>query len=320
MLAPQDMLQAAGPQAHHIEVLWWLTLAICLLVFAAVLGATAWALLRSPRADSATPPDLSSLVRPERLARVVVAAAVGISTLLLIVLTVASFATDRALARLGPPALEIEITGHRWWWEIRYEDPDPTRIFLTANELHIPAGKPVLLKLKADDVIHSFWVPALHGKKDLIPGRDATISLQADNPGMYRGQCAEFCGVQHAKMVFLVIAHTAQEYESWAEAQRKPAPEPASSQQKRGREVFLGGTCAMCHAIQGTSANARKAPDLTHLASRQTLAAGTVPNTIGHLAGWILDPQGIKPGVNMPANPMSSDDLHALLAYLQTLQ
>jgi cytochrome c oxidase subunit II len=316
----QDILAAAGPQAEHIEALWWLMLVICTVVFIAVLIGVALALIRAPRGDPATPPDLSSLARPERSVAIVVVAAVAVSAALLIFLTIASFLTDRRLASLGPPALEVELTAHRWWWEVRYQDADPSRIFATANEMHIPVGKPVLVKLKADDVIHSFWVPNLAGKKDLIPGRDATLTLQADKPGNYRGQCAEFCGVQHAKMALLVIADPPEQYEAWAAAERKPALEPATNEQERGRDIFVNGRCAMCHAIQGTSASARKAPDLTHFASRETLAAGAVPNTIGHLAGWILDPHSIKPGVNMPANPLDPDDLHALLAYLGGLR
>jgi cytochrome c oxidase subunit II len=161
-------------------------------------------------------------------------------------------------------------------------------------------------------------VPNLGGKKDMIPGREATLTLQADKPGTYRGQCAEFCGTQHAKMALVVVAD--ENFDSWAEAQRKPAPQPSGKDQQRGHELFVNGTCAMCHAIQGTAAQARRAPDLTHLASRSTLAAGSVPNSVGHLAGWILDPHSIKPGVNMPPNPMAPDDLHALLAYLGTLK
>jgi cytochrome c oxidase subunit 2 len=248
--------------------------------------------------------------------------AVVLSTLGLLFLIAASAVTDRALAKMeqAENPLTIEVTANRWWWELRYLDTEPSRLFSTANELTIPVGRPVALKLKSNDVIHSFWVPNLGGKKDLIPGREAFLTLMAEKPGMYRGQCAEFCGAQHAKMAFLVFAKSPEEYEAWAEQQRKPAPEPTDAQQKRGRELFETGTCAMCHTIQGTKANARRAPDLTHLASRSTLAAGTVPNTRGHLAGWIVDPHSVKPGVNMPANPLSPDDLQALLAYLATLK
>jgi cytochrome c oxidase subunit II len=314
----QDILHSAGPQAARIESLWWLTLAMCTVVFAAILVAVALAVMRKRHGAAATPPDLSFITRKERGAEVAVVASLGVSLLGLIVLTLASFVTDRALASLGAPDLEIDVTGHQWWWDARYDDQDKSKIFVVANEIHIPVGKPVLLRLKADDVIHSFWVPNLSGKKDMIPGREATLTLQADKPGTYRGQCAEFCGAQHAKMAFLVVAD--EKYEEWAEAQRRPAPEPANEQQRRGRELFVDGRCAMCHAIQGTPANAQRAPDLTHLMSRQTLAAGAVPNSIGHLAGWILDPSSIKPGTNMPPNPMQPDELHALLAYLATLK
>ena len=307
----QDVLHSAGPQARHIEALWWLMLVVCTAVFIAVLAAVIWALLRAPRGGPATRPDLSSLAQPERNTHIVVVAAVAVSTVLLVALTLASFFTDRALARLGPPALTVEVIGHRWWWEIRYEG------FATANELHIPVGKSVLVKLKGDDVIHSFWVPNLSGKKDLIPGRDATLTLRADQAGTYRGQCAEFCGAQHAKMAFLVIADPPERYDAWAAAERKPARE---SDDRRGRDVFMERGCATCHAIRGGGAAGDSAPDLTHVASRQTLAAGSVPNTIGHLAGWILDPQGIKPGANMPTTPMRPEELHALLAYLGALK
>ena len=314
------MLDAAGPQAARVLDLWWLTLAICLLVFVAVLVFVALALRRAPRSEGPVAPDLSSLQAPERGARAAVGAAVAASAGLLIVLMLASFATDRALANLPPPDLKIELTAHRWWWEARYDAADPSKTFTTANELHIPVGRTVLLELKAADVIHSFWVPNLGGKKDLIPGRTASLALRADKPGTYRGQCAEFCGAQHAKMAVLVVALPADEYDAWALHQRTNAAEPSDKLQERGRNLFLTGTCAMCHAIQGTPANGRRAPDLTHLAGRRTLAAGTIPNTRGHLAGWILDPQGIKPGVNMPSNPMPPEDLDALLAYLESLE
>jgi cytochrome c oxidase subunit 2 len=229
--------------------------------------------------------------------------------------------TDRALAALPvKDGIVVEVTAHQWWWELVYDDHEPSRVFRTANELHVPVGRPVLLKLKSDDVIHSFWVPNLHGKKDLIPGRISTMKFRADKPGVYRGQCAEFCGHQHAKMAFLVIAPEPAEYEAWAQAQRQPAKEPSNELQKRGQTVFLSSPCILCHTIEGTLAQARMAPDLTHLASRATIAAGTLPNSRGNLGGWILDPQGVKPGVAMPPTALGASDLHALLAYLESLQ
>ena len=317
----QDSMRPAGPQAEHIYTLWEVMLWTCTLVTTAILLALLIALVRAPRASARTPPDVRSLAHPEPIARKAVTIAVGTSVLLLFGLLIASVVVDRALAQLPlQQAVNIEVTAHQWWWEIRYDDPQPARIFTTANEMHVPVGRPVLVTLKADDVIHSFWVPTLHGKKDLIPGRTSTIQFRADKTGVYRGQCAEFCGYQHAYMAFLVIAQPNDQYEKWADAQRRSPPAPSDPQAARGKQVFLTSTCAMCHAIRGTEAGGQKGPDLTHVASRRTLAAGTIPNTVGWLGGWIVDPQRIKPGVNMPQNSLPAEDFQALLAYLGTLQ
>jgi cytochrome c oxidase subunit 2 len=316
-----NVLVPAGPQAAHIAALWWLTLAVCALVFITVLGALAWGLWRAPRGNLVTPPDTTPAPDAEQRLRRRVTAAVAISTVLLIGLLVASVATDRALAQLSlVDAVHIRVTAHQWWWEVVYDDPEPERLFATANELRIPVGRPILVTLQSDDVIHSFWVPSLHGKKDVIPGRTATIQFRADKPGTYRGPCAEYCGLEHAFMRFDVIAVPPEEYEVWAEAQRKPAAEPVDAAARRGRELFLSGSCMLCHAVHGTTANARKAPDLTHVASRAQLAAGRLKNTPENLADWIADPQKLKPGVNMPAHLLIEDDLKALVAYLETLK
>jgi cytochrome c oxidase subunit 2 len=319
--APQDALRPAGPQAEHIGQLWNFTLALCTIVFVAVLGACLYALLRAPRSDAAAEPDLSSLLRPERRVHRTVIWAVAFSTIGLLALLGADVFTSRALARMPlKDAVNIELVGHQWWWEARYKDADPSREFTTANELHIPVGRPVVVTLRSADVIHSLWVPNLHGKKDLIPGRTAILRLRADKAGLYRGQCAEFCGIQHALMALLVSADPDGQYEAWAAKQRQPAPQPSDSQQARGLQVFLGTTCVMCHTVAGTPAQGKLGPDLTHLASRQTIAAGILPNNRGHLAGWIADPQSLKSGVGMPANALAADDLQALLAYLETLK
>jgi cytochrome c oxidase subunit 2 len=317
----QHALQPAGPQAAHIASLWWLTLAICCVVFLAVMVALAWAVWRAPRATAVTPADVGESHQAETGAKWSVIGAAAASAVGLLVLLVASVLTDRALAQLPlDNAVNIEITAHQWWWEVLYDDAEPSRIFSTANEIYIPVGRPVQVTLKSDDVIHSFWVPNLHGKKDLIPGRTATLQLRADKAGTYRGQCAEFCGLQHAFMAFYVKAVPTGEFDRWMEQQRKPANDPSGEREKRGRELFLSGSCMMCHAIQGTPANARKAPDLTHLASRETLAAGRLPNTPDQLSAWIADPQQFKPGVNMPAHRVATADLEALTAYLGTLK
>jgi cytochrome c oxidase subunit 2 len=184
----------------------------------------------------------------------------------------------------------------------------------------VPVGRPVILDLTSNDVIHSFWIPALHGKRDLIPGRINHTQLRVDHAGVFTGMCAEFCGLEHAKMALTVVAEPEDQFESWLEASRSPAPEPSDELTRRGRDVFLNGTCKMCHAISGTDAAATYGPDLTHVFSRQRLAGNSIPDTTGWLAGWILDPQDIKPGVRMPPSPMESSDLQALLAYLETLR
>jgi len=319
--ASQHVLRPAGPQAESIADLWNLTLAICTFVLTAVVAVTLIAVARRRRAESTTPPDVASLDRSEARARAIVTGAVGVTVVLLAVLLVASVLTDRALARMPlQDGLHIEVTGKQWWWDVRYDDPDPSRVFNTANEIHVPVGRPVVLTLKSPDVIHSFWVPSLHGKKDLIPGQTVTFTLRADVAGVYRGQCAEFCGYQHARMGLLVIADPPETFASWAEAQRQPAAPPVDEQARRGHDVFMTTTCAMCHAIAGTTAGGRAGPDLTHVASRTTLAALTLPNTAGHLAAWIDDPQAFKPGTNMPAHALDGQDRNALVAYLGTLR
>ncbi|HYD55941.1 MAG TPA: cytochrome c oxidase subunit II [Burkholderiales bacterium] len=306
----QHILSAAGPQAERIVALWWLTVGICGAVTLAVLVAFVLALLRG-RAGTAV----------GKVPHVPVGVAVAVSTLGLLVLIAASVATDRALAKLPTEgALEVEVIGHKWWWEVRYKDLDPQREFTTANELHIPVGRPVRLFLRSDDVIHSFWVPNLGGKKDLIPGREAELLLRADRAGTYRGQCAEFCGAQHAKMAFFVFAEPPEKFATWMQAQRKPAAEPAGELERKGRDLFVRGTCASCHAILGTPANGRKAPDLTHVGSRSRIAAGVLPNEPQALADWIRDPHKHKPGVNMPAHALPKEQLQALAAYLGSLR
>jgi cytochrome c oxidase subunit 2 len=311
----QSALDPAGPQAARISDLWWLMFAVCTAVFVAVIGVLLYAvLLARERPNAATP-------EAERRRAVAVGGAVAATVVILFVLLIASIAAGRGLtASPAAPAVTIEVAGHQWWWQVHYVDADPSRRVITANEIHIPVGQPIVFRLTSRDVIHSFWVPNLHGKRDLIPGHVTTIALQADRPGVYRGQCAEFCGYQHAHMALLVVAEPPEQFAAWLEGQRRPGAEPNDARQQRGQEVFLTSSCVMCHTIRGTPAGGKVAPDLTHLASRRTIAAGMLPNTPGHLAGWILDPQHIKPGSNMPATALNGDDLQALLAYLERLK
>ena len=314
----QDALLAHGPQAAQVLDLWRITLAVCTLVFALVLLALLVALWRAPRGTHETAPQIAPDDRkPLRRVGVAIAA----STLLLLALLVGSVVTDRALAQLGlRDALHIELTGHQWWWSIHYDDPDPSRTFDTANELHLPLGRPAILTLRSGDVIHSVWIPSLAGKKDLIPGRTTTLTLRADRAGLYRGQCAEFCGAQHAWMALPVSVDEPARFDAWADAQRATAKPPGDELARRGQRLVLGGDCVMCHAIRGTDAGARQGPDLTHLAARGTLGAGTLPNDASHLAAWVSNPAAHKPGVNMPSATFSPDDLQAVVAYLRSLQ
>jgi cytochrome c oxidase subunit 2 len=244
-----------------------------------------------------------------------------LTTLVLLVCLGLDISVGRAItATPGKDAVQIRVTGHQWWWEVHYRDLVPQRWVTTANEIHVPVGRPVVIELRSTDVIHSFWPPTISQKRDLIPGKDNSLWLQADTPGVYRGQCAEYCGQQHAKMGFLVIAQRPDSFASWLSRQRDTALTPTTELARRGQEVFLASSCVMCHAIAGTPAGSRVGPDLTHLASRRTIAAGTLPNTLGNLAGWIIDPQKIKPGTRMPPNQLKPADLQALLAYLETLK
>jgi cytochrome c oxidase subunit 2 len=321
--APHSALDAVGPQAQHWVDLWRIFLVACTAVFAAILIALWLAWRRAPRADETTPPDLSAVNRAEPGLQRHVTRAVVASGVALIALIVASVFADRALARLPlTNAVHVELTGHQWWWSARYIDGRAAHdVFVTANEVHIPVGRPVIFQLNAEDVIHSLWVPSLAGKKDLIPGRTALLRLRADRAGVYRGQCAEFCGAEHALMGLLVIADPPEQFDEWAKAQRQSAAEPADAKAQRGKQVFQSSSCAMCHAIAGADfAGAQHGPDLTHVASRQTIAGGTLKNDAENLGSWIRNPQIHKPGVAMPATPLSQEDLDAVVAYLGTLK
>jgi cytochrome c oxidase subunit 2 len=319
--AAHRVLDATGVQAGHIVDLWRLVLLLCTLVFMAIAATMLYAVWRRPRAGGDSPPDLSMVNDTEPVAQRRVTQVVVISGVLLLLLVAASVFTDRALARMPlRDAINIEVTAHQWWWTVRYRSGQVSEEFETANEIHVPVGRPVIVTLNSDDVIHSLWVPNLAGKKDLIPGRSALLEFRADRPGVYRGQCAEFCGYQHALMGLFVIAEPQDKFDQWAAAQRLPAPPAGGSDAAHGKSLFESTACAMCHTVQGTLAQGKHAPDLTHLAGRQTLAAGVLPNTHDSLAGWIADPQRYKPGTNMPTIPMSSQDLQAIVAWLETLK
>jgi len=309
-------LNPASPQARLIDRLWdamYVTaIVVCILVVAALL----WAAFRR----RGTPGEVDDIAR-SRPIRTAVLLATGLTVITLFVFLVLDISVGRAITRNpGKQALQIRVTGHQWWWEIQYRDSLPKDWVTTANEIHIPVGRPVVFELRSSDVIHSFWPPNLSPKRDQIPGDENSLWFQADRPGVFRGLCAEFCGHEHAKMGFLVFAESPENFARWLARERDTAATPTDSLAQRGREVFLGSSCVMCHAIAGTPAGSRIGPDLTHLAGRQTLAAGTLPNTRSNLTGWIVDPQAIKPGAKMPPNQLSGPDLLALVAYLESLR
>jgi cytochrome c oxidase subunit 2 len=218
------------------------------------------------------------------------------------------------------PVATIEVIGHRWWWEVKYAGGGGSDTVVAANEIHVPVGQPVRLNLSSIDVIHSFWVPELAGKTDVIPGQTNTMWMEADRPGTYRGQCAEYCGLQHAHMAVIVVADSPEQFRQWIANQRAAAAAPTDSVEVRGLAVFRSSTCTTCHTIRGSVADGHIGPDLTHLASRRTIAAGTLPNTRGNLAGWISNAQALKPGSGMPTMTLAARDLAPLLTYLETLK
>ena len=239
----------------------------------------------------------------------------------LTILTIGSYFADRGAARAAAaPALEIRVTANQWWWDVEYVGATPQKTVRTANELHLPVGVPAHIILASNDVIHSFWIPNLAGKQDMIPGRVLDATLTPKHIGEYRGQCAEYCGIQHAHMALDVKVESRADFQRWRAAQLMPARLPATPLQKAGYTYFMSRECSACHAIAGTPASAQVAPDLTHVASRKTIAAGTLPMTRGHLYGWVADPQGPKPGNNMPYIGLEPAELHAVVAYLESLK
>jgi len=222
-----------------------------------------------------------------------------------------------------PNALIVGVTGHMWWWEVRYRDPATGAEVATANEIRIPVGRPVYFGLGSADVIHSFWVPPLGGKMDMLPGRVQHLQLQADRPGTWRGQCAEYCGEQHARMALHVVAEEPAAFDAWLAAQARPAAAPAPSREvERGREAFLAHRCNACHTVRGVSEESRLGPDLTHVGSRLHLGAGTVPNDAAQLAAWVAHTQQLKPGARMPSSGerIADADLQSIAAWLTQLK
>lgn len=304
---PPPALNAAGPFAEPLVTLSWVLFAFGVAVFVVVMIALGLAVFGPRR--------WRQRLGRERLVWVGGFAfpVVVLSALLVYGLALTGRLSDDPAAG----EMRVRVTGEMWWWRVAYLGPDGREVLQDANEVHIPTGQPVVFELLSADVIHSFWVPQLGGKKDMIPGRKNILRLQADRPGTYGGQCAEYCGGPHALMGLVVVAHEPAAYEAWRARQAQPAPAPVG----RGAEVFETAGCGACHTIRGTSFNGLAGPDLTHVGARRTLGAGILPNNQGTLAGWISDSQAIKPGNRMPAYPvLSGEDLRAVAAYLESLR
>jgi cytochrome c oxidase subunit 2 len=315
---PLGYLDAAGRRADIVLPLTWFTLIVSVLV-CLIIAALLWIGVRRRR--SAATGDIRS-VPIQRGGDGLRWISLGL-TISAVPLLVSLVWTMVALAKAsGPPsdpALTLDVTGHQWWWEVRYNSAQPAEIFTTANEIHIPAGVPILVRLHGGDVIHSFWIPKLSGKTDTIPGQTNLSWMQAGSPGRYYGACTEYCGAQHANMGLEVVAQSQPDFDQWRAAQLDAAREPASESQIRGRGL-VEYRCGLCHQVRGTRAGAVSAPDLTHVMSRRMLASGTVPNTPGNLAAWIQNAQALKPGSLMPNQYLTGEQLSDVLAYLETLK
>ncbi len=296
------MLYPAGPAAEEIAGIWWEMLIVYGIVYfvTLVLVILALAVRRREHRTLGT--------------RFVFISGIGIPTVILVVMLVATIHRTAELGKI-PADFHVEVNSHHWWFEVLY----PGHGIVDANEIHIPVGRVVQFKLMSKGVVHSFWVPRLAGKRDMLPDHPTTLRLSADQAGIYRGTCTEYCAGPHALMAFRLVAHEPDEFERWLKQNSRPPAEPIEPELLLGRRVFLEQGCAACHAIAGVSSS-DTGPDLTRLGSRLTLGAGTVVNSKANLSGWIADPQSIKPRNLMPPSYLSPQDLHALVAYLRSLQ
>ena len=321
IIAFHSALDPAGTQAVHTASLWWLFFWVCTAVFVAVLFAIGLALIRGRSRN--TPPDRKPDEASEHRRTLAVLGAIGATVAILFGLLIADFLVGRGIDSTGAPPdaqpLAIDLTGHQWWWEIRYRDPIPANLVRTANEIHLPVGRTVRLTLDSVDVIHSLWIPNLSGKRDLVPGHPVETWLHPDREGIFRGPCAEFCGLQHANMTLVVVVESQAAFDAWLANARRPAVEPTDALARQGRDLFLARTCVLCHAISGTPAFGAVGPDLTHFGGRAMFGAAFA-NTPDRLAEWIADPAQFKPGVLMPATPLDEDERRALAAYLESLK
>jgi cytochrome c oxidase subunit II len=310
----QSILSTHSPQAHNIMLLWWWMLAAGAVVFAGAVAMLTVAWFRRGK------PGLPWLGERENVSEAMVLLfGIGIPAATLVVLFAVS--DVYLVGQTSPPnpkttTMTIDVIGHQWWWEVRY----PSSGAVTANEIHIPIATRVNVVATTADVIHSFWVPALNRKIDMVPGRRNRVLLYATRAGEYRGQCSQFCGLQHANMAMKVFVQSRSAFRSWLTGMSAPARSPTVAQAQAGQRLFMSSQCESCHTIAGTSAQGTVGPNLSHVASRSTLAANTIPNTPSELAAWIANPQAIKPGDRMPDLGLSRGEVNQLVAYLETLK
>lgn len=316
---PLSYLTGSGAQTASVLPLLYFTLALSIIVCVVIAGMVWWAIASRRQGSGIAALNAVPIERTEGGERWIWIG-IAVSTVFLLI---SLFWTVAVLAQVGPvPAatpVSIDIYARQWWWDGRYDGATESDSFHTANEFHIPVGQKVLLRLASMDVIHSFWVPKLAGKMDVIPGQVNKVWIQANAPGRYMGACGEFCGFDHAHMQFYIVADPPAQFERWRLAQLRPAAAPVTPQQARGL-ALVEYRCSFCHAVRGTEAGAQAGPDLTHLMSRQTIAAGALPNNPAALSGWIENPQSVKPGALMPNQALSGPQLSDLRAYLETLQ
>lgn len=313
-IAPLNyFLHSYGPASMPTMHLGWVFAGLLMTIFAVIAMLLLGAIVRKRHRENPR-----SIGRDDRALRWIYLGA-GLSTCILLAMTIYMLITLNRIAKPAhAPALTLTVTGYDWWWKVEYENDDPSRRFITANEIHIPVGRPVLVKLKSADVIHAFWVPVLAGKTQMIPGLTNQQWLQADAEGVYRGQCTQFCGVQHAHMGLEVVAQNDDDFRQWQDTQRRTTATILTADVNAGQKIFLH-RCAGCHAIRGTEAVGAHAPDLTHLKSRRLIAAGLLTNTPEHLQQWITHAQELKPGARMPSMVLSAAELSALSVFLATL-
>jgi cytochrome c oxidase subunit II len=302
---------AASPDARRLAALGMTMTIVGTVVFLLVVAIMALALWRRRNSDTGDGTPLSVSEH-----RWVLGGGLAMPVVVLLAVFIATLGTLRAMERPRHDAPDIVVVGHQWWWEIRY----PRDTVVTADEIHIPVGRSMRVQLQSNDVIHSLWIPNLNGKTDLIPGQDNVTVLHADTAGVYRGECAEYCGPQHAQMALSVVAEPEAMFERWVSNAKSPSQSVKDAAQAAGLSAFMEHSCSYCHTIRGTQASGTVGPDLTHVGSRLTLAGGTLPNTAGYLGGWIANPDRLKPGVKMPAVPMDGASLQAIVQYLEGLK